>query len=198
MAESYCTWAEVRDSLGVPASVAREDERLRLAVAAASRGVDALCGRFFDQRQGTRTFRVRGNPTPIPDAVSLTSFGVYDSGGSLGAWAPLATYARLLPEDALGADGLGSGPGTHLEAFGALTWLRGARAVAVGTWGWPEVPAAIKMATIIGAAELWKLKDAPFGVAGFGEYGVVRVRKNPKVMELVWPYVTGARILGGV
>jgi hypothetical protein len=198
VADDYCSWAEVRDSLGIPASAAREDERVKLAVKAATRGINALCGRFFYQVVGTRMFRLRGNPSPIPDAVELTSFGVYDSGGSLGLWSPMATFARLLPEDTLGVDGLGPGPATHIEAYGALAWITGSRATAVGTWGWPAVPEDIKMAAIIGAAELWKLKDAPFGVAGFGEYGAVRIRKNPKVIELCWPYVTGARVLGGV
>jgi len=33
---------------------------------------------------------------------------------------------------------------------------------------------------------LYKLKDAPFGVMGFGGMGnVVRVRENPKVMALL-------------
>jgi hypothetical protein len=32
------------------------------------------------------------------------------------------------------------------------------------------------------------LKDAPFGVAGFGEFGAVRVRNNPRAMALLQPY----------
>jgi hypothetical protein len=38
------------------------------------------------------------------------------------------------------------------------------------------------------AEETFKLKDAPFGVAGFGDFGVVRVRENPAVARLLAPY----------
>jgi hypothetical protein len=51
-------------------------------------------------------------------------------------------------------------------------------------WGWAAVPETIKEATLILAEELWKLKDAPFGIAGMGEFGAVRVRENPKVAAL--------------
>ena len=34
----------------------------------------------------------------------------------------------------------------------------------------------------------FKLKDAPFGVAGMAEWGVVRVRANPMAMAMIAPY----------
>lgn len=52
-------------------------------------------------------------------------------------------------------------------------------------WGWASVPWEVKEATLILAEELWKLKDAPFGIAGMGEFGAVRVRENPKVSALL-------------
>jgi hypothetical protein len=38
------------------------------------------------------------------------------------------------------------------------------------------------------AEELYKLKDAPYGVAGWSQYGAIRVRENPKVAELLADY----------
>lgn len=46
-------------------------------------------------------------------------------------------------------------------------------------WGWAAVPRGVKQACKIVAAETFKLREAPFGTAGFGEFGVVRVRDNP-------------------
>jgi hypothetical protein len=39
------------------------------------------------------------------------------------------------------------------------------------------------------AEETFKMKDAPFGVAGFSDFGAVRVRDNPKVMSLLNRYI---------
>ena len=55
-------------------------------------------------------------------------------------------------------------------------------------WGWPAIPAPVKQAAFLVSAEQWKLKDAPFGVAGFGEFGAIRVRLNPMVTTLLGPY----------
>jgi hypothetical protein len=63
-----------------------------------------------------------------------------------------------------------------------------------GVFGWPAVPANVKQAALIAAADLFRLKDAPFGIAGFGEFGVVRVQANPRVMSLLRRYITGQRV----
>jgi hypothetical protein len=55
-------------------------------------------------------------------------------------------------------------------------------------WGWAAVPPAVKEACLILAEETFKLKDAPFGIQGYGDYGPVRVRDNPKVASMLNPY----------
>jgi hypothetical protein len=58
-----------------------------------------------------------------------------------------------------------------------------------GTWGWPAVPSVVKHATTILAVEMFKQpSDAPFGVAGFDQYGSVRMRDNPLVLAMLQPY----------
>ena len=42
-------------------------------------------------------------------------------------------------------------------------------------WGWPEVPNDINMACLILTADLYKRKDAPGGILGLGDLGVVRM-----------------------
>jgi hypothetical protein len=56
------------------------------------------------------------------------------------------------------------------------------------TFGWPSVPSNIHEACLILAEELYKLKDAPFGVAGWQEYGAVRVKENPMLAYLLAGY----------
>ena len=54
------------------------------------------------------------------------------------------------------------------------------------TFGWSAIPFEVNEACILKAASLFKRKDAPFGVAGFGEFGAVRItRADPDVMELL-------------
>lgn len=60
------------------------------------------------------------------------------------------------------------------------------------TFGWPAVPNRVHEAAVLIAIETFKLKDAPFGVAGFSEFGVVRVRDNPKIARLLSKYMKDA------
>lgn len=64
-----------------------------------------------------------------------------------------------------------------------------------GVWGWPAVPDAVKAACRIQVSRVFKRADSPLGVAGFGEFGVVRVsRLDPDVESLLAPY----RVLAGI
>jgi hypothetical protein len=42
-------------------------------------------------------------------------------------------------------------------------------------WGWPAVPSLVTEACYQLAEETFKLKDAPFGVAGVNDFGVLRI-----------------------
>ena len=42
-------------------------------------------------------------------------------------------------------------------------------------WGWPSVPDDLNMACLILTADLYKRKDAPGGILGLGDLGVVRM-----------------------
>ena len=45
------------------------------------------------------------------------------------------------------------------------------------------------MAAAILATEAFRMKDAPFGIATFGEFGAMRVGENPKVAQYAGPYM---------
>ena len=53
-------------------------------------------------------------------------------------------------------------------------------------WGWAAVPPKVKLATLVLAKDYASLRDTRFGVAGFGEFGVVRTRiDNLQVLQLL-------------
>lgn len=63
-------------------------------------------------------------------------------------------------------------------------------------WGWASVPKPVKQACRILASETFGLKDTKYGVAGFGDFGVVRVKDNPMAMSKLEPYCR-TPVLGG-
>jgi hypothetical protein len=73
-------------------------------------------------------------------------------------------------------------------------WSHLNRIQVTGTFGWPAVPLNVKEATLIQAADTFRSKDAPFGVAGFGEFGVVRVGPNLRVQSLLRRYINPSRV----
>jgi hypothetical protein len=50
----------------------------------------------------------------------------------------------------------------------------------------------VKQAVLLRAAALWKRKDAPYAVAGFGDLGLIRVREDPDVVSLLSRYMHGS------
>jgi hypothetical protein len=63
-------------------------------------------------------------------------------------------------------------------------------------WGWQETPAPVISACKIMAAETWKLKDAPVGILGMNEFGVVRVRQNKLAVSKLAPYSKTRLLIG--
>lgn len=59
-------------------------------------------------------------------------------------------------------------------------------------WGWASVPDPVKQATLIQAAADFMRRNSPQGVAGFDQFGVVRVRRgmDPDAARLLQPYRT--------
>ena len=80
---------------------------------------------------------------------------------------------------------------TQIRAVGSKVFPTAgqrARVQVTAAFGWPAVPDAVTQATYELALDIFKMKDAPFGVAGFNEYGQIRVRENNTVKMLLEPY----------
>lgn len=193
----YCSTDELKSRLGVTGTV--DDAELLQAVTAASRAVDEYCDRYFYRATDTRTY-IPWNlyETRIDDVVTVTALatdpsGTAPSGGTFPVSWPAGSF-QLLPYNP-GKRGEVE-PYTRIRAVGGLTFpwitplllMRMDRVQVTGVFGWPQVPQAVHAATLIMAADLFRLKDAPFGVAGFGEFGAVRITANPRVAQLLAAY----------
>lgn len=192
---SYATVAELRRRQGIADTNTYVTADLQDALDAASRGIDRYCGRTFGRVEvadaSARTFQVSQSGIQTDDF--WTTDGLIINGV---AWASV-TGVILEPFNGV-LDGLPGWPYFRItwtagwpgavSLIPTLAWCGGLQTVDVtAAWGWAEVPADVKSACLMLAAEELKLKDTPFGVAGFGDY-VVRVRSNPKVAERLNPF----------
>jgi hypothetical protein len=203
LGQNYCTVEELKSRLGISDST--DDFELGLAAAGASRAIDEITGRYFWRGTGTRTYIPESiSRQSLDDLVSVTSLAVDRDGDGVfeETWAQGTDYALEVAPGKYNAAAKGElWPYTAAVVItgGRLfpyvwMWSHLDRIQVTGVFGWPAVPLNVKNAAIIAGAQIFKIKDAPFGIAGFGEFGVVRVQSNPQVMWLLHRYITGQRV----
>ena len=186
----YATLADVKNSLKITDNM--DDSLLEIAVESASRLIDGYTGRYF-YNGGTATRNYAASDSwivYIDDVQSVSEVASTDEvGGTYTTWT--ANDYQLEPLN--GFSGGMTQPYTSIRAVNQYVWpFLADRALVkiTGVWGWASVPIAVKQATILQAARIFKRNDSPLGVAGFGDMGVVRVgaRLDPDVQHLVDPY----------
>ena len=186
----YCSLAEVKASARITDNV--DDALLELAVESASRLVDSYTQRYFyNAGTATRLFAPQDSyVAEIDDLITLTTLQTSDGDDFGTTWA--AKDYQLEPLNG-NVDGLTGHPATRIRAVDDFIFnvLDGEATVKViGVWGWSAVPTAVKQATVIQAARIFKRNDSPLGIAGFGEMGAVRVgvQLDPDVKLLIDVY----------
>lgn len=170
------------------------------ALLSASRKIEQVCGRHFYQTTETQFFSPQRNK---PWLLDLDDMDIATTTGLVVAvqWANESNYGEtwtintdFVPEprnqSVAGIDGW---PYTTLRSLAKLWPPQIAdfyldTVKVTGTFGWAAVPDPIVHATLILAGEIYKSGDAIFGVAGFDNFGAVRVRENPMVASLLQPY----------
>lgn len=178
--DPYVSVAQLKVRLGISDST--DDVALGSAVNASSKWIEAYCQRrrFGFNVAGSATALVYRPGTSyqlaIDDISTLTSLvlkvdeaddGVYET-----TWTNGTEY-QLLPFDGLAA-GL---PLNKVETIDSYCFPQGVRPSVQVTaiWGWPAVPTIVTEAAYQLSEETFKLKDAPFGVAGVNDFGVLRI-----------------------
>jgi hypothetical protein len=175
-----------------------------MAISTASRAVDAFCGRPFYETGTVQTRVVSprgmgswyeielGEVGDISTSTDLVVATTTNNDGTYPDTWTLNTDFILEPENQI-SNGVVGWPYERIRAIGnkffPVRYYGFRQTVQItATWGWPAVPLPVIQATLILAAQFYKLGDAPFGVAGFGDFGVVRVRDNPMAQALLAPY----------
>lgn len=204
LGDPYVTIAQLKYRAGVPVSSTVDDDAMTNAALAASRAVERVTRRQFNRSDVAvaRSFV----PPAFKDGAWVADFwtdeGLIvatddDGTGAYGTtWS--ASDFQLEPLDGI-VDETPDWPYWVIRprTGSARFWPHNchqtdARLRITAKWGWAEVPADVVEATLIVAAELWKLKDAPLGVAGLADFGVLRVRENPMAAAKLAPYVKEA------
>lgn len=191
--DPYATLTQLKSYLGIEDALT--DSELTDALASASRGITKFCGRQFNKETSAtaRTYRPTHAGLAMVDDFHTTTGLVIATADDDGVFDTTWTSADYELEPLNGVrDGESGWPFWKIRVVdsSALSFQLHSRATLQVTaqWGWAAVPAPVKQACLILAAETFKLKDAPFGVAGFGDFGAVRVRDNPMAKAKLIPY----------
>lgn len=193
LGDDYIQVADLKNRLGISDG---DDDAVRLpgAVSAASRGIDKFCGRQFNDAGTTsaRVYRATSDCLVKVDDFSTTTGLVVkiDADGD-GAFETTLSTSDYECEPLNGiVDGE---PGWPFWTIRAVRWQRfpmlGRAGVQVtARWGWTAVPSPVVEACRVAAEELFKLRDTPFGIGGYGDFGIVRARDNPFVARMCGKY----------
>ena len=164
-----------------------DNDLLENLVESASRSIDRIANRRFylDATASARLYRAYSNIFVYVDDIGTTSSLVVavDENGN-GTYSKTLTLNTDYILDPLTSPSLNR-PYTQLTMVSNTeTWpifpgltsngLRPGVQV-TARWGWPSVPDDINMACLILTADLYKRKDAPGGILGLGDLGVVRM-----------------------
>lgn len=205
----YISVEEIKDRLRINDTA--DDMSLQFAVQSACKWIEGHCGRYFWQGADTRTYVPYDiYELPLDDLVSVNTFkcdfdgdGVFEQNFVQGTDYELGTSRYEFNQLATGEQR----PFTVARIINAagggkffpFTWpfSRLDRIQIVGQWGWPAVPFGVKQAALQLATDFYKFKDAPFGLAGSADLGVVHVSADwMTIMTLLNPYISYRRKVG--
>lgn len=187
----YCPVEALKSRLNI--SHSNSDFELHAACFAASRWIEQHTERvFWRTLSQSRTFEPKCGTVLLPafcDLVSVSAVKTDTSGDGTFATTLSASDYRLLPYNVAAAPETLPYNEVRLTSgyFPAGGPGRPDTVQITGIWGWPKVPAAIRSAAAILAADTYKLKDAPFGVAGEGEF-LMQAGENRRALKLLEPY----------
>lgn len=207
LGDPYITPEEMKSYLvgQANANLTGQNDTIEDAVLSASREIESHCARQFNRADSAtaREYEPDGrNWSYVDDFHTTTGLVVkLDSNGD-GTFATTldSSQYELSPANGI-VDGMNGWPYYQIRLLGGLTFPcnyggRSRTLQVTASWGWAAVPQPVRAACRIIAAETWKLKDAPFGVLGLDEFGVVRVRQNKMAASKLAPYSKTRLLIG--
>lgn len=176
-----------------------DDELFEAAISGTSRWIDQKCKRHFFQVDEARDFWASDlynlDLGHFNDLVSIDTLTTDDDGDGVfeTSWTEGVDF-ELRPRNVFA--GAEERPYRSVRALGRrfpVNAVAGGRIERIrmnGTWGWPAFPAGVATATKIQVARIVKRKEAPEGILGLNQFGVLRVsgRPDPDVMDAIKPY----------
>ena len=215
LTQKYCSREELKSRLQIQPSDTEDDYEIEIAIQAVTDWITNYCGRHFYRITEARTFRPDNVWTlDIDDIVTCTSVDLdYDGDGVYEVhWTENSNYQLLRYAASYNLNDAGvarprnqlqvlQGP-TNSNPIGGqwLPWLvpftRQDRVKITGTWGWQDIPPGVNQAALYLAAEMFKAKDSPFGVAGIGDLGLVKIQSSPWAVELLRPFKNVRKAVG--
>lgn len=201
LGDPYITLSEFKTYLvgQANANLTGQDANLMDALSSASREIEDYCRRQFNDAGSAtpREFKPdQARSARVDDFSTTTGLIVKldtDLDGTFSTTLTSSQY-ELTPANGI-VRGMPGWPYYRIRltdrsiSFPTSTGSERERVLQVtARWGWANVPEPVRAACKIMAAETWKLKDAPFGVLGLDEFGVVRVRQNKMAVSKLAPY----------
>lgn len=203
----YIGAEELKDRIGITDT--SQDYKIQTSIAAACGWINEYTGRHFNRVIETRTFapydiyELRTDDMVPGATISLTVD--YDGDGTYEqTWTEGVDYQRFRGASVFNVNSLGQPrPYDHIRAITSgrtfpFIWpFSPVNRVSIATtWGWPVVPWQVPEAARILAEDVFKMSDAPFGLSGSSDLGVVRIASNPWLSEMLRPYVRPRRKVG--
>lgn len=180
-----------------------ENAELELAIGSASRLIDDHCNRRFylDASTSARTYLLAARSAPSvidlcgnmwhdfdPATVPVVKSDDDGDGTFETTWTVTTDY-QLEP---LNHAEMEAEPQNQIRLCGSR-FLRPAvfgrpQLQVTAKWGWPAIPISVKQACQIVARDIYKSKDAPFGIAGMSDVGPYRINENRTATALLTRY----------
>lgn len=195
--DPYATLAQLKDYIG-PITDTVDDAKLQNILNASSSEIELWCNRQFNlsPTATTRLFEPMSfKICRFHDFMTTSGLVIQTDPGGVANFSITLTPAQyeLYPASGFAEDGT-PWPYTEMHAVGGLwfprvQYRRRQTVQITAQWGWSSVPWPVYQACLIMSAQMFKLKDAPWGVAGMSETGTaVRIQSIPRVKELLHRY----------
>ena len=203
LTDRLVTEDDLKEILGIATADTTDDNRLTMAADAATQMVQAYCNRHFVQQGGT-TERTYVASTPflveVDDISTATGLIVKTDEDADGVFETTWASTDYQLEPLNGKLGGQNWPYTRIRAIKSreFPFDYGQALVQVtARWGWANpdatdeyIPHPVSQAAQIQGVSVFKSAEAPLGIAGFGDIGIMRLRQamHPVAMALLAPY----------